>query len=55
MDKNKLLKLLSGLGIGIGIGTCFGVAMNNIIVGILLGLGVGLCYAVGFGAFKKDE
>ena len=54
MKKRKILKLISGLGIGVGIGMCFGVAMDNILVGFLIGLGVGLCYAVGFGAFRKE-
>ena len=54
MKKAKILKLIGGLGIGAGIGSCFGVAMNNIWAGLLLGLGVGLCYAVALGAFKKD-
>ena len=55
MKKINTLKLLSGLGIGCGIGTCFGVSMNNILLGLLLGSGVGLCYAVAFGAFKNEQ
>jgi hypothetical protein len=54
MEKNKLLKIIGGLEVGIGVGTCMGVAMNNILAGFLLGIGVGLCFAVAFGAFKKD-
>ena len=54
MEKNNILKLLGGLGAGIGVGTCFGVAMDNIFLGLLLGVGIGLCFAVGFGAFRKD-
>ena len=54
MKKINTLKLLSGLGIGCGIGTCFGVSMNNILLGLLFGSGVGLCYAVAFGAFKNE-
>ncbi|MBQ1976585.1 MAG: hypothetical protein II227_04020 [Clostridia bacterium] len=54
MTKKKLLKLISGLGVGIGVGTCFGVSMDNVAVGFLLGIGVGLCYAVAFGAFRND-
>ena len=52
MDKHNVLKLLSGLGVGMGTGTCLGVAMDHILVGMLLGFGIGLCYAVAFGAFK---
>ena len=53
MKKDRILKLIGGFGVGIGVGTCLGVAINNILVGFLLGIGVGLCYAVAFGAFKK--
>jgi len=54
MKKRNTWKLIGGLGVGIGIGMCFGVAMHNILVGFLIGLGIGLCYAVAFGAFRKD-
>ena len=54
MKKEKILKLISGLGVGAGIGICFGVARDNILVGFLVGLGFGLCYAVAFGAFRKE-
>ena len=54
MKKDKILKLVSGLCVGIGVGTCLGVAMHKILVGMFLGVGIGLCYAVAFGAFKKD-
>ena len=53
MNNKKILKFVGGLCVGVGVGICFGVAMNNIITGILLGLGVGVCYAVAFGAFRK--
>ena len=54
MKKSKILKLVGGICVGMGVGVCFGVAMNNLLPGLLLGVGVGLCYAVVFGAFKKD-
>ena len=54
MKKDNILKLIGGLGIGCGIGMCFGVSMDNIILGLLMGMGVGLCFAVSFGAFRKD-
>ena len=54
MKSKNVLKLIGGLCVGAGIGTCLGVAMNNIPVGILLGVGCGLCYAVAFGAFRKN-
>lgn len=55
MKSKKILKLIGGLGTGIGIGTCFGVAMGNMLAGIGIGLGVGLCYAVAYGAFRDDK
>ena len=54
MKKNNIIKLISGLCVGLGIGACLGVGMSNIAVGCLLGLGIGMCYALAFGAFKKD-
>ena len=38
-----------GLCIGLGVGLCFGAAMNNMGIGICLGMGVGLCYSVALG------
>ena len=55
MKIKKILKLIGGLGTGIGIGTCLGVATGNMLAGIGLGLGVGLCYAVAYGAFRDDK
>ena len=45
---------------GLGVGLCFGVAMDNIALGLCLGMGVGLCYSVALGQHassddKKDE
>ena len=31
--KRKILSIISGLCVGIGVGACFGVAMHNIVVG----------------------
>ena len=44
-----------GLCIGLGIGLCFGTAMNNMGLGICLGMGVGLCYSVALGQRKVDD
>lgn len=55
MKKGKILRIIGGLCVGMGVGSCFGVAMNNLAAGLLFGLGVGICYAVGLGAFKKEE
>jgi cyanate permease len=55
MDKRKILKVISGLGVGIGVGVCFGAAMNNIVAGIMLGLGVGMCFAVAFTSNGQDD
>ena len=41
-----------GLCIGLGVGLCFGTAMDNMGLGICLGLGVGLCYSVALGASR---
>ena len=54
MKKINKVKLLSGLGCGLGVGTCFSVAMDNLYLGLLFGLGIGLCYALAFGAFKGE-
>ena len=54
MEKEKIRKMISGFGVGAGVGVCFGVSMDNIWLGLLLGAGVGLCYATAFGAFRKD-
>ena len=55
MKKDKILKILSGFGIGLGVGTCFGVAMDNIWLGLAIGLGVGACYATAFTANKPED
>lgn len=55
MKKDKMLKIISGFGIGAGVGLCFGVAMDNIWLGLLLGLGVGSCYAVAFTSNKPED
>ena len=44
-----------GLCIGLGIGLCFGTAMDNMGAGIALGLGVGLCYCVALGSKGEDK
>lgn len=54
IKKINKMKLLSGLGCGLGVGTCFSVAMDNLYLGLLFGLGIGLCYAIAFGAFKGE-
>lgn len=38
-----------GLCMGMGVGLCFGVAMDNMGAGIALGMGVGLCLCVALG------
>ena len=49
-----------GLCMGVGVGLCFGVAMDNIALGMCMGMGVGLCFSVALGQHassddKKDE
>lgn len=55
MTKRNVLKLIGGICMGLGIGTCFGVAMHQIYLGIALGAAIGLCFASALGAFKKDD
>lgn len=49
-----------GLCMGMGVGLCFGVAMDNMALGICMGMGVGLCFSVALGQHassddRKDE
>ena len=44
-----------GLCIGLGIGLCFGTAMNNLGLGICLGMGVGMCFSVALGSRKDSD
>lgn len=46
-----------GLCMGMGVGLCFGVAMDNMALGLCLGMGVGLCYGVALGhrSAPKDK
>ena len=55
MTKDKVLKIISGLCVGIGVGACFGVAMHNIVAGLLFGLSVGICIAVIFVSVGKKK
>ena len=55
MKKDKILKIISGFGIGAGVGLCFGVAMDSLWLGLALGLGVGSCYAVAFTSNKPED
>lgn len=54
MKYKKVLKLISGVLIGVALGLSVVITTNNTFAGIMLGIGVGLCYAVVFGAFKKE-
>ncbi len=42
-----------GLCMGVGIGLCYGVALDNMGLGICLGMGIGLCFSVALGR-KSD-
>ena len=46
MTKDKVLKIISSILVGLGVGACFGAAMHNIVVGLLFGLSIGICFAV---------
>lgn len=54
MKKNNIQKLLSGICVGLGVGACMGVAMDNILTGLMLGMGIGLCFSTAFGAFRHE-
>ena len=43
-----------GLCMGMGVGLCFGVAMDNLALGLCMGMGVGLCDCVARGQ-KEDK
>lgn len=45
--------LPQGIAIGVGAGTLFGVAMNNIGVGVPIGIGLGVAIGSVLGAAKK--
>ena len=55
MNKSKIMKIISGLCMGLGVGVCFGVSMQNVWLGLLMGLGVGLCFGVAFSSIKNDK
>ena len=49
-----------GLCLGMGVGLCFGVAMDNVALGMCMGMSVGLCFSVALGRRpdardKKDD
>ncbi|MBQ3156004.1 MAG: hypothetical protein IJB81_03635 [Clostridia bacterium] len=44
-----------GLCLGLGVGLCFGVAMDNIALGMCMGMGVGLCFSVALGQQKNGQ
>ena len=55
MKKDKILKIISGLCVGSGVGACLGVAMHNIVVGLLFGLSLEICFAVTFVCVGKKK
>ena len=44
-----------GLCIGMGIGLCFGVALDNMGLGLCLGMSIGVCFSVALGRRKEDK
>ena len=44
-----------GLCIGLGIGLCFGVALDNMGLGLCLGMSIGVCFSVALGHRKEDK
>jgi len=44
-----------GLCMGMGVGLCFGVAMDNMALGLCMGMGVGLCFSVALGQHTHSD
>ena len=44
-----------GLCLGMGVGLCFGVAMDNVALGMCMGMGVGLCFSVALGQHTSSD
>ena len=44
-----------GLCIGLGVGLCFGTALDNMGLGICLGMSIGVCFSVALGHRKEDK
>ena len=44
-----------GLCLGMGVGLCFGVAMDNVALGMCMGMGVGLCFSVTLGQHTSSD
>ena len=44
-----------GLCMGMGVGLCFGVAMDNMALGLCMGMGVGLCFSVALGQLTSSD
>lgn len=44
-----------GMCIGLGIGLCFGAALDNMGLGLCLGMSIGLCFCVALGHKKEDK
>ena len=55
LTNDKILKIISGLCVGLGVGACFGAVMYNMVVGLLFGLSVGICFAVTFVSVGKKK
>ena len=52
-DKTYVIKktksgIPTGLLLGLGVGVCFGIAMDSIALGLCMGLAIGLCYGAAF-------
>ena len=46
MKNFKLIRIISSILFGSGVGICIGVASKSVITGILVGIGLALCFAV---------
>ena len=52
--KNKNYKAL-GIALGAGVGTAFGVAMDNIGMGVAVGMGIGIAVGASMEKRKNEE
>ena len=47
--------IAGGVAVGVGIGTAFGAALDDMGVGIAAGIGVGMALAIGWDSLRKGK
>jgi cyanate permease len=48
MEDKRIVKIIAGFCVGIGVGICIFAASGQILSSILIGVGLGLCLSVAF-------